>query len=173
MNELLLPLPTSVSRVVWTDMAFWSIELPYQHAFIWNHMLVKAIETIVVCLAAIIFRAAIPDPSLSARVMFYLVIIPLLFTIIESLFSADFIVTAHQDFFSVYKMSWLLTSHEQSIGIRSCVEVGLVYVDGTRQIRVFTEASDLCFGEQLTLEEQNCLLAEIKEAYFSLGKDQI
>ncbi len=173
MNELLLPLPSSISRVVWTDLAFWLVELPYQHAFVWNHMLVKAMETIVVCLAAIIFMAAIPYPSLFARVVFYLVIIPLLFTIIESLFSADFIVTAHQDFFSVYKMSWLLTSHEKSIGIRSCVEVGFVHVDGKRQIRVFTETSDLRFGEQLTFEEQNCLLAEIKEAYFLLGKNQI
>jgi hypothetical protein len=32
------------------------------------------------------------------------------------------------------------------------------------------ENGDLLFGEQLTLKEQNCLLAEIKEAYFSRGK---
>ncbi len=105
--------------------------------------------------------------------VFFLVIIPVLFTIIESVFSADFIVTAHQDFFYVYKMSWLLTSHEKSIEIRSNVDVEFVHVDGTRQIRVFTETSDLRFGERLTLEEQNCLLAEIKVAYISLGKDHI
>jgi hypothetical protein len=173
MNELLLPRPSNISRDVWTDLALWFVKLPNQQAFIWNHVLVKAIETTVICLAAIIFWTAIPDPSLSSRVVIYIVILPLIFGIIDSALSADFIVTAHQDFFSVCKMSWLLISHERWIGIRSSVEVEFVYVDGKRQIRVFTETSDLRFGEQFTFEEQNCLMAEIREAYLSLGKDHL
>ena len=170
MRELLLPLPSSISRVVWTDLACWSVALPNRHAFIWNPVLVRAIEVALFCLATIIFREAMPDPSQTARAVFYVAIIPLLFMISESLFFADLVVIVHQDFLSVYKMSWLLISRKKFIEIPSCVEVGFVHDDDKRQIQVLTETSDVRFGEQLTREEQNCLLAEIHEAYFAWGK---
>ena len=43
----------------------------------------------------------------------------------------------------------------------------------TRAIRVFTEHAELLFGEQLTLEEQDIVLAEIKKAYVSWGLFQV
>jgi hypothetical protein len=170
MSELLLPLPSSVFRQVSTDWAFWAVDLPYRQAFIRNHVLVNAVDVAMVCLATVIVMAVMPDPSLSQLLLVYVVVVPILIQICELLLSANLVVIVHQEFLMVFKWRRFLTSHIKSIGIRACAEVRFVHSDGKQQIQVSTENGDLRFGEQLTLEEQNCLMAEIKEAYFSWGK---
>jgi hypothetical protein len=169
MEELLLPLPPTVFRYSSTEWTYWCVILPCRHAYIWNWVLVEAIELMITCIATILFRAVAPDLTLSKLAVFCIVVVPFLAEIKARLFAADLFVFAHQDSLLVCKKSRLLTSNVGSIHIRSSVEVGFVHVDGKQQIRILSENDHLLFGEQLTLEEQNCLLAEIREAYISWG----
>ncbi len=173
MDELLLPLPPSVFRCISTEWAFWGVVLPYRHAYIWNWVLVEVIEFVVTSTVTILLYAVIPDiPDLSLfKLAVCCILAPyILAKIYDRLFAADLFVFAYQDSILVCKMSIFLMSDLRSIQIRSRVDVGLDHGDGRRQIRVLTENNHLLFGEHLSLGEQNCLLAEIKEAYFSWGK---
>lgn len=169
-SELLLPLPSSIYRQVSTEWAHWDVLLPHNKADIWHPVLVSAAEIAMAMIAMIIFVAVTPNPSYTKLAIFFVVFIPFFAWISLNLFRADFFITANRDHLEVCKMSRWLRSDTKRIRIDSCVDVGFVHRNGRRQLRVFTENYDLVFGEMLTLEEQNCLLSDIKGTYFSWGK---
>ena len=102
---------SSIFRHVFPDdWVFFAVELPYKHAHIWSHVLVKAIRLAMIFIITLIFVKVIPDPNWTKLVVFYVFALPFIDSVHSSPFLADLLMIVHRDFLVVYKGSRLITS---------------------------------------------------------------